>query len=291
MQIDKNEICEKVKQYVKNGVRNRNKILSSLLSEDENVMKVLELYRKRKSENDIMVELKMPIEDVRENMAIIDNVSKMIDSTTAWLTSKKYFIDRILENGMPCDNDEELRKSIAKARNETTYKRKNARNFLNKYFYKYQLDTKNGLVDKNQILKDLPELVKNVKLLECKVSDVLYLVSMYDDIGEYKRAENILGVYDPKNMEEIDRRNYYILNDRTKKLRNREFVDNLCEKGYSYEQIYQFCEKEISEYRAPYLDLKFVSNIISEYKRREKGIINQKQDIRKKEKEKDELEL
>lgn len=289
MQIDKNEICEKVKQYVKNGVRNRNKILSSLLSEDENVMKVLELYRKRKSENDIMVELKMPIEDVRENMAIIDNVSKMIDSTTAWLTSKKYFIDRILENGMPCDNDEELRKSIAKARNETTYKRKNARNFLNKYFYKYQLDTKNGLVDKNQILKDLPELVKNVKLLECKVSDVLYLVSMYDDIGEYKRAENILGVYDPKNMEEIDRRNYYILNDRTKKLRNREFVDNLCEKGYSYEQIYQFCEKEISEYRAPYLDLKFVSNIISEYKRREKSSINQKQDIRKK--EKDELEL
>ncbi len=289
MQIDKNEICEKVKQYVKNGVRNRNKILSSLLSEDENVMKVLELYRKRKSENDIMVELKMPIEDVRENMAIIDNVSKMIDSTTAWLTSKKYFIDRILENGMPCDNDEELRKSIAKARNETTYKRKNARNFLNKYFYKYQLDTKNGLVDKNQILKDLPELVKNVKLLECKVSDVLYLVSMYDDIGEYKRAEKILGVYDPKNMEEIDRRNYYILNDRTKKLRNREFVDNLCEKGYSYEQIYQFCEKEISEYRAPYLDLKFVSNIISEYKRREKSSINQKQDIRKK--EKDELEL
>lgn len=276
MQIDKNEICEKVKQYVKNGVRNRNKILSSLLSEDENVMKVLELYRKRKSENDIMVELKMPIEDVRENMAIIDNVSKMIDSTTAWLTSKKYFIDRILENGMPCDNDEELRKSIAKARNETTYKRKNARNFLNKYFYKYQLDTKNGLVDKNQILKDLPELVKNVKLLECKVSDVLYLVSMYDDIGEYKRAENILGVYDPKNMEEVDRRNYYILNDRTKKLRNREFVDNLCEKGYSYEQIYQFCEKEISEYRAPYLDLKFVSNIISEYKRREKSSINQK---------------
>ncbi len=291
MKIDKNEISEKVKQFVKNGVRNRNKILSSLLSKDEQIMKVLELYKKGKSEADILVELKMPIEDVRKNMETIDNVSKMIDSTINWITARKFFMNKVIADDMPRDNDEELRKSLAKVRKEITYKRKNARFFLNKYFHKYQFDMKAGLVDKNQILKDLPNLVKKVELLGCQTSDVLYLVSLYDEVGDYKRAENILKVFDPQKMSETEEKNYYILKDSNKKLRNKKFIENLSELGYSPKQIYEFCEKEVSEYRAPYLDLKFIASVLEEYSKKTNNTTKSNENKEKSQPEDDELEL
>ena len=130
--------------------------------------------------------------------------------------------------------------------------------------------------------------MKNVELLGCQSSDALYLVSIYLDVGEYERAENILNVYDPKELTDIEKKNYHILKDRTKKLRNQQFIIDLYEHGLSPEQIYERCESVVSEYRVPYLDMRFISNILKKcygYSRH----ANNKSNIDKN--EDDELEL
>lgn len=163
---------------------------------------------------------------------------------------------------MPHNTNDELNKSITNARKMEIYKKSDARKFLKKYFFEYMQNRKNGVIDKDKLISDLDKIEKNINLLGCQNSDVFYLVSIYIDIGVYKKAEAILNAYNPQNLSEVERKNYHILKDRTKKTRNKHFIKNLCELGYTPQQIYEICEKEVSEYRAPYLDLGFISSML-----------------------------
>lgn len=292
MKIDYNEISERIEELLKNGVKTRNKILNEIISEDEELNSILELCKKSKGETEIMIELKKPIEIIRKDINTLETINKLADSKIASMSAKKFYTNKVVKENMPHGTNEELKQSITKARKNEIHKKSNARKFLNNYFLEYMSDKKNEINNKNKWLKDLSTLEKNVDLLGSQTSDVLYLVSIYIDVGYYKKADSILKIYDPKDLTEIQRKNYHVLNDRAKRLRNQHFINNLIEMGCSPQQIYDLCEKEVSEYRAPYLDLKFIASMLE---KRFRKVINKSDNVHEnninKKEENDELEL
>lgn len=97
-------------------------------------------------------------------------------------------------------------------------------------------------------------------------------------------------MYNPVNLPENDKKNYHILKERTKKSRNEQFIKNLYEMGCSPKQIIDLCEKEVSEYRAPYLDLRFIAGVLEDNYGYSRKTDSKNQDDNK-DKENDELEL
>ncbi len=264
MLVIADELEKRIEQIMDEGKRNRNDILNIIISEDKELMKILELYRQRKNIEEIMIELKIPIDRVRQSVETIDKISKMIDAKSISRHTGKFYRNKVIQNNMPHENEEELNKSISQARKKEINEKKNMRLYLNGFFLEYQQSKRKGNLNKKKLSKNLEKITKMITLLGCKTSDILYLASMYNDLGDYKKTEKLLNLYEPKQLGETDRINYCIIKDETRKIRNKAFVNELYEQGLSPTQIIELCEKEVSEYRAPFLDLKFITKVLKD---------------------------
>ena len=142
MDIDYNEISKKIDEILKNGVKNRNKILNQIASDDAELKRVLELCRKQKSETEIMIELKKPIKEIRQDINILETISRMTDSKITSMNAKHFYTNKVIKENMPHSTNEELKSSITKARKNHINRKRNARAYLKKYFNQYMLDKK-----------------------------------------------------------------------------------------------------------------------------------------------------
>lgn len=140
MQINIEEISKKIDRLLDNGVKNRNKILNEVFAEDGEIIRVLKLCMKQKSESEIMVELKMPINVIKNDINLLQTVSRLIDSKISKISSGKFYMNKVIQENMPHNTKEELDESITKARKDEINKKRNAREYLKKYFLEYMLD-------------------------------------------------------------------------------------------------------------------------------------------------------
>ena len=250
------KIEQNIDQSLQNGKRNRYDILYFALADDYEMMKILALYKMQKTPEDIALETKIKPPRIREAIATIDEISRMIDSKV----SKIYGSNSREGNRRKNNNTMRIRKK------------------LDKVFLQYIEGKAQGNLKRNDYSKRLDEIAEMVDILQNQTLDMLLLASMYNDLGKNQKAYEIANEYNEDELSDREKILYNKIKQDAILIRNKKFIEDLFESGKTYGEILDICEKQPAEYRAE-LDMKFIKKVIENYNRRKmllKAKISQK---------------
>ncbi len=268
------EIVKAIENRVKNGERSREAIFYGIISNDEELERITKLYRERKSVDDITIEEKIPIERVRKNIDVIEQLNKIIDQKIYKAHNLKHYEKRVIQEDMPHSNQEELNESISAIRRSERLKRESARKKLTRIISEYMIikrDKKSDIKYTKKFVKEnINEFIELNNLLGYNNSKLLHLANMYNDLGDFKRANNTLSRINKSNMSDIEERNFEIARNKAIRLENANFIKALYQKGLNDDEIFEQCEKVSSERRVQFLNRDFVNKVIRVCKKRER---------------------
>ena len=269
------ELIQKIDKILAKGERNRNKILGVLIGDDDSFKKILELYKSKKNEYDILEETRLPIELIRNTIKNIDELNRLIDQKVKNITIKKFYEKKAEKENI--DKHLTLEDKIKESRKREINQKKNAEKNLSAFFNNYLKAKHENKLNTENLRKNLDNVKLLIDLLGNKPSHMLFLASIYNDLGDYKKSSKILHLIKDENFTQIEKRNFNIIKDEIKVLRNKKFITMLFDEGLSFEQIAKECEKQVGEFRV-FIDRNFIKQTLDEYKRQKDKKTNQKED-------------
>ncbi|MBR1654066.1 MAG: hypothetical protein IJ690_03850 [Clostridia bacterium] len=243
------DLINEIKEIVNTKTKNRNKILSLVIRDDE-TKSILKLYAARKTPAQIAHELSIDSMRVEERMHFIDSISRIIDSQISSITIKKY-------------KDKQSEK-MARGEEISTTKRKNStrREFLDKYKRLYR----EGKIDSAKFEKDIPTLKELINQLNNRPRDIMFMVEVLVSLNKLQDAEDALNTcLEQKNISEADRlvlqanRNYLL------KQRSKKMITDLFEKGMTGDEIANYIENNWGREYIRILDRNFIYKTITDY--------------------------
>lgn len=286
MLVVNDETLKNIENCVENGSTSRTSIFYKIISDDEELKKITKGYREGKSVEDITIEEKIPIDIVREGLAVIEKLNKIIDQKIYKAHNEVYYKKRVIQENMPHSNNEELSKSIRAIQKTERLKKEAARTKLTKIVSEYMVIKRGKKGDAKSLKKfvkaNINEFIEINNLLGFSTSKLLQLASMYNDLGDFQKANDALSRIDKGGMSEIDERNFNIIRNKALRLENANFIKTLYKKGLRDDKIFEECEKVNSERRIASLDRDFINKVIKICAKREKlaeSQINKKHEL------------
>ena len=286
MLVVNDETLKNIENCVENGSTSRTSIFYKIISDDEELKKITKGYREGKSVEDITIEEKIPIDMVREGLAVIEELNKIIDQKIYKAHNKVYYEKRVIQENMPHSNNEELSKSIRAIQKTERLKKEAARTKLTKIVSEYMVIKRGKKGDAKSLKKfvkaNINEFIEINNLLGFSTSKLLQLASMYNDLGDFQKANDALSRIDKGGMSEIDERNFNIIRNKALRLENANFIKTLYKKGLRDDKIFEECERVNSERRIASLDRDFINKVIKICAKREKlaeSQINKKHEL------------
>lgn len=230
------DVEEIIENYIQNGQKKREAIFYAIIANDEELEKITRLYRERKTVDEIIVEGRIPAERVREGIDVITHLNRLIDKKINSSHYMDYYEKRAIEQNLPHSNKEELYRSTTIIRKQERLKKENASKKLTKIISEYQSTKINSKGNSENVRKfvneNIDEVVELNNLLGYNASRLLYIASMYNDLGNYKKTNVVLSRINKDNMSATDAKNYGIVRRKAIKLENADFIKKLYKKRF-----------------------------------------------------------
>ena len=111
-------IEKKIQELVNKGMRNKLEIFNVIIENDKQLNEIILLYKKGKSIEDIAIQNKIPLEEVRKSIEVSIEIFSLIDRNIRLLYSKSYLEKMVIKNNLPHKTDKEMKESIRLIRNK-----------------------------------------------------------------------------------------------------------------------------------------------------------------------------
>ncbi|MBR3720365.1 MAG: hypothetical protein IKN09_01310 [Clostridia bacterium] len=282
------EQMEKIKRLIDAGVKNRNDILFKII-EDYDILKVFISYRDNikvldvlKGENmedAISEETGLKHDEVIRAINYINRLSKAIDTELIQRAAQKH---REKLNNQK--SEESLFNYGVDGDRKSAYlkKKQDYRRQLDGFYNKYFESKRKGLLRVSNLRDNIVKVERKINYLDNPTSDRLILAEMYTDIGDYKQGYLIINDYSFNELNHEEQKVYVRSKTATMKARNKDYIKKLYDKGMSYAEIKDACERQPSEFRAGIiadgvenaygacLSLKFIRDTYKEITEKEK---------------------
>lgn len=243
-------------ELVSRGIASRNLILDELAEKDELFKNVLNLRRAEKDEIEIAKQLQISVEDTRSIIENIEQVSQKIDGVIAVKHNKDH------ERNKSDKFKNEAHKMQAKTRKSLYQKQ------IKEFLSRYMLAKDNGTLDKMNLAENVKKFEAKLNYIGERVSYKLYLAEMYLYLEKFNKVREILSWYELENLTDMEKRQYKNIEKDIIIQENKKLIQRLCDKGKSYQEILDECEKVGTGNRI-YLKPKFIKETMNDYLNKE----------------------
>ena len=251
MELTKKQL-DIIYEQVSSGVLSRNVILAKAIDEDFFLKESYKMCKAGKDEIDIAEKLCISVEKAREQIEILDLLSKTIDSNI----SKKHMQD--FERNRKIIYKDQADKMHVKTKRSLYNKQ--VKQFLSLYIEA----KKEGNLKKMRLEENASKFAAKIEFLSDRVSYKFYLAEMYTYIGQISKARDILSEYEKDQLTKIEKQQYDNIEKEIIAQENKKTIKRMCERGKTYAEIREECER-VSTGNRVHLTPQFIKDVIAEY--------------------------